>query len=232
MEGAQRKRASKIVRLLREDILRREEGAFIGSEEDLLSRYQVSRQTLRQAARVLENEQLLRVRRGVHGGYFVRRPTLEAVGRGAATYLRIRQITLDDVLEADDLISPVLSRKAALCGDERLRAELAELGRKAADGSTFAGPAEFLSWDVQAARLISQLAGNPALEFMISVFTQIGIEESMVYARQPGRIGAWVALRRKLIGAILDRDPEVAEIYALRGIRQFREWIAEDREAP
>ena len=211
--------------------MRQAEAAFLGSEEDLLARYQISRQTLRQAARVLENEQLLRVQRGVGGGYYVRRPTIEAIGRAAATYLRIRQITLEDIVEVGQLIDPTVVRKAALSEDEATRKELSDLVETI--GNNIGGPAEFISWDNQVYKLIARLAGNPALELLTSVFAQIGFEtpQQTVYANQPGRMAQWLIHRRKVAAAILDRDPEVAALYVSRGSKIFKDWLAEDRRA-
>lgn len=55
---------------MRKDVLRlAADGAAPRSEDELLERYGVSRPTLRQAARILEHEQLIDVRRGVNGGF-------------------------------------------------------------------------------------------------------------------------------------------------------------------
>jgi len=51
-------------------VLAAKEGALIGSEESLIADLGVSRSTLRQAARLLEREGLLRVKRGINGGYY------------------------------------------------------------------------------------------------------------------------------------------------------------------
>ncbi len=62
-------------------------GALLGSEDELLSRAGVSRVTIRQAARVLEGEGLVRVRRGINGGYFAARPSVEMVEGMVCAYL-------------------------------------------------------------------------------------------------------------------------------------------------
>ena len=53
--------------------------ALLGSEEALVAQLGVSRATLRQVARLLEREGLLKVRRGINGGYFAARPDLRTV---------------------------------------------------------------------------------------------------------------------------------------------------------
>ena len=69
----------KIAKALRIESLNSDEGTLLGSEEDMLSRHKVSRPTFRQAAALVAQEQLLTIRRGVGGGYFVTRPKPEAV---------------------------------------------------------------------------------------------------------------------------------------------------------
>lgn len=73
--------------MLRTFALGLEEGTLIGSEDDILSRLDVSRVTMRQAARLLEREGVLRVRRGINGGYFASRPSVEMVENIVCTYL-------------------------------------------------------------------------------------------------------------------------------------------------
>lgn len=73
--------------MLRTFALGLEEGTLIGSEDDILGRLEVSRVTMRQAARLLEREGVLRVRRGINGGYFASRPSVEMVENIVCTYL-------------------------------------------------------------------------------------------------------------------------------------------------
>ena len=70
------------------------------SEPDLIARLQISRDTLREALRILESQQLLEVKRGRGGGAVVRRPGLQAVGRYVALLLQLRRTTLAHLEEA------------------------------------------------------------------------------------------------------------------------------------
>ena len=72
---------------LREIAMGKSQGILLGSEDDLVAQLKVSRATVRQAARLLEREGLLRVRRGINGGYFAARPSLEMVESVFCTYL-------------------------------------------------------------------------------------------------------------------------------------------------
>lgn len=72
---------------LREMALGTEDGVLIGSEGDLVQHLKVSRVTVRQAARLLEREGVLRVRRGINGGYFASRPSVQMVETVVSAYL-------------------------------------------------------------------------------------------------------------------------------------------------
>ena len=69
--------ADRVAIILRERILTMDEEVHIGSEADLAAEVGVSLPTLRQAARMLEYEELLTIKPGKGGGYFTRRPTME-----------------------------------------------------------------------------------------------------------------------------------------------------------
>ena len=66
------------VEVLRDEILELGDGDWLGSEDGVLERLRISRPTLRQAARVLEAEELLVVKRASTGGCSLagRAPTL------------------------------------------------------------------------------------------------------------------------------------------------------------
>jgi GntR family transcriptional regulator, transcriptional repressor for pyruvate dehydrogenase complex len=63
------------------------EGELIGSEDDVIAHLGVSRVTVRQAARLLERDGLLLVKRGKKGGYFSARPGLDMMEAVVCAYL-------------------------------------------------------------------------------------------------------------------------------------------------
>lgn len=72
---------------LRRIALETPDGELLGSEDDIVAALGVSRATLRQAARLLERDGVVRVRRGINGGYFAARPSVEMVEAVVCAYL-------------------------------------------------------------------------------------------------------------------------------------------------
>jgi DNA-binding FadR family transcriptional regulator len=98
---------------LREIILATEDGTFVGSEDTLISRVECSRSTMRQAARLLEREGLLKVRRGINGGYFATRPDAGTIEATVSTYLSTLDIDSQDVTLLASALWVEAMRKAA-----------------------------------------------------------------------------------------------------------------------
>ena len=90
-------------------------------EPELIARLQVSRDTLREALRILESQQLLEIKRGRGGGAVVRRPGLQAVARYVALLLQLRRTTLAHLEEARSVIEPSAAQQVAmLAGTDHL----------------------------------------------------------------------------------------------------------------
>jgi len=70
---------------------------MLGSEDMLRQVLQVSRSTLRQVARLLEREGLLRVRRGIGGGYYSARPDLAGIKATISAHLQTLHVEPGDL---------------------------------------------------------------------------------------------------------------------------------------
>src|SRR6516164_1923925 len=112
---------------LRDLILAREPGTQIGSLSEVAQALGVGIVTVQQAARILEHEGLLEVRRGPGGGYYGARPDDAALERSVAAYLRVHGSAYREVLEMMSLLDTELIPAAARCEDEAARAELKAL---------------------------------------------------------------------------------------------------------
>jgi len=107
---------------LRQVVLSAEKGALLGSEESLIAELGVSRSTLRQVARLLEREGLLRVRRGINGGYYGSRPDEGTIQTAVSAYLEALDVSYEDVAALASVLWVEVMRRAAGLRNDTARA--------------------------------------------------------------------------------------------------------------
>src|SRR5829696_5746443 len=88
-------------------------GESLGSEPELRVRHGVSRSVLREAVRLVEHHQVARMRRGPNGGLFVSAPDAGPAARAMVIYLEYVGTTVDDLMQARQLLEPLAAGLAA-----------------------------------------------------------------------------------------------------------------------
>src|SRR6202020_1199423 len=90
-----------LAREIRERILSGElvEGTALPAERELVKQTQMSRATVREALRILEVQNLIRVRAGRAGGAFVQRPSTKSMANSVSMMIRGQRIRLADLME-------------------------------------------------------------------------------------------------------------------------------------
>jgi DNA-binding FadR family transcriptional regulator len=174
-------------------------GRVLGSESELLERYQVSRGVLRQAARLLEHYSVARMRPGRNGGLVVTEPDVATIARGAALMLRRKLVEPRHLVAARRSVEMTCVRVAAEnideAGIERLRECLAaEVDVPVEQVRSAAGEFHLL---------LAELTGNPVLmlfaEMMVQVTQQRLQVPERLAARAPGIHRAHVAIAEAVI---------------------------------
>jgi DNA-binding FadR family transcriptional regulator len=196
--------------IFRDLILAAGDGAFIGSEADMIERIGISAPTLRQVARLLEHEELLVIKRGVGGGFFGRRPSPETVARSAALFLSVQNTPFQEVASAAQTINAELMRRAAQSSDEAGRAGLAEMLQQWRGWERLPDREAFIE---AAERLMDQMAliaGNAPLALFLRVFRYISLSHPQVLSRYQEFAEDWRAMHLSLGEAILARDADAA----------------------
>lgn len=74
-------------------------GDILPPERELRERFEISRGTLREALRVLEQKGLIEIRLGVNGGAVVRGVTTEKISENLAQLIRFQQVSLEHLAE-------------------------------------------------------------------------------------------------------------------------------------
>ncbi len=93
-------------------------GAIVGSEAELLERYDVSRAVFRESVRLLEHLGVASTRRGPGGGLVVTEPSSTAVVQAFMVYLAYTDVTLGELMEARSSLERSVARLAADRADD------------------------------------------------------------------------------------------------------------------
>jgi DNA-binding FadR family transcriptional regulator len=218
---------------MRNDALDHAEGELLGSEQELLDRYGVSRPTLRQAAALVAQENLLSIRRGVRGGYFVARPDSRAVAHVAAVFLRSRHTSQLEIINAVEPLRIELAKLAASCRDAELRAKLAQFlaNQEVLDPESLRFK-DFARSEREFGTFIGEMSGNSVLSLFLNIlydFSGMVTRNEDFFRNRPDRVEVYRTRRNQLAKAILDSDEELAVLAAKRCRVIFDEAV-EDTE--
>jgi DNA-binding FadR family transcriptional regulator len=163
------KRASKVADRIIKDVIAGgwQVGQILGSEADLLARYQVSRAVFREAVRLVEHQQVARTRRGPGGGLVVTEPTVDAVIDAVVLYLYRAEARLDEVFEARLVLEDIAAGLAPARLEEPDLAALRVFAEDELQG-TPADPRALHG-------LVATMSRNPAVELFVDVLTRVAM---------------------------------------------------------
>ena len=146
------------------------DGDFLPYEADLMTHFQVSRPTLREAVRVLESDRLVEVRRGSRTGARVRVPGPEIVARPAALLLALSGTTLGDVMTARIGIEPYAAR---LLAEEVIKGAHDELRQLVEDLPQAREAGRLAQASAELHRRMVELSGNATLAMIAGMLHEI-----------------------------------------------------------
>jgi DNA-binding FadR family transcriptional regulator len=159
-------------------------GTVLGSSDDFLERYDISRAVFREAVRLLEHQQVARTRRGPGGGLLVVEPSVDAITDAAVLYLLRVDARLDEVFEARLVLEEIVAELAPARIDRAGCVALRDLVAAEEAGAVT---------DRQALHsLLAALTGNPALELFVDILNRV----SALYLRDRSSVEA-VSTRTK-----------------------------------
>jgi GntR family transcriptional repressor for pyruvate dehydrogenase complex len=177
---------------------------FLGSEDYIMQSLGVSRPTLRQAARILEHEQLLTVRRGIGGGFFGRRPKADGVAHMSSVFLRVEGATFGQLIQTQILLGTACAELAAGNPDQAVRATVAEYYENALpDGVADCRAARFqeIAGDFQ--HVLAKAAGNPCLTLFVGVLMDLARPVGVRIFSEPSNIKQTYVNHRRVANAVL-----------------------------
>ena len=138
-------------------------GSRLPSERELKEMFQVSRGTLREALRILEQKGLIEIKLGVGGGAFVKEVGYEQVSESLALLIRYQKISLFHLSEfrktVDGDVTALAAQRATPDDIQRLRDLLVEAKEYVKKGYSFV--TEFINSDKKIHLAIAEISRNP-----------------------------------------------------------------------
>jgi DNA-binding FadR family transcriptional regulator len=199
---------------LRDLILARDPGTQIGSLNEVAELLGVGIVTVQQAARILEHEGLLAVRRGPGGGYYGTRPDEAALERSFAAYLRVHGFGYRESQRMLSLLDCEIVPAATRCQDESLREAIRALLERV-DQCESAD--QRIAFEIELRELLFKMVARPLIELVCRVTQRLYVQSGSppIFAGKEG-VDAWRAGRRRILEAILKQDEELALFEAER----------------
>jgi len=204
---------------MRDQILQADEfGVFLGSEEDLLNQLEISRPTFRQVARLLEQEQLLTIKRGPGGGFFSQKPSFSGVTHQASVCLVANKAKFSDLHSVGRALSIELAVQAANNPDQQLRAKpMAYIGERAKKGVDVSDLSLWVQTTYEFTRVVLEVANNPALDMFIHITRKFADQlASNLRWIEPENIALYQNHQLKVADAIKQGDADYAALAAAR----------------
>lgn len=157
-------------------------GDRLPSEAAMLVQYSVSRESLREALRLLEVQGLITLRRGPGGGPVVGTVDPADLGRTSTLYYHLAGGTYEELFEAWVLTESLLAERAARNPDrEAVRTAMEPFFDESVPHDD-AGVAGFVSAHTHFHRVVASLAENRVLEIMLQTMGQIVTHHVVVNA--------------------------------------------------
>lgn len=216
--GASGKLAEVVAGRIYEDLLASGHpvGHVLGSESDLLERYDVSRAVLREAVRLLEHHSIARMRRGPGGGLVLAAPDPTASVKAMALYLEFRGYDVQQLRVARDAVELACLDMVTARSDEPVVRQTLEAALEHG-AAVAAGPRRDAVFAHTANDLHAQLcalAGNPALELFAAVLTSLWERHSPTSVLTPRQAAeardTSNRAHRAIIDAVLAGDASMA----------------------
>lgn len=180
-------------------------------EKELMAQFGVSKHTLREALRALEEMGLIVIKRGAGGGPVVSKMDWATARDSFADFLRFQDFSLSNLSEVRAIIEPYIARKAAETFTPEAEAELlalhAECRKLYDEGKPLVGAEAEIMFHV----LLGKYTGNPVLWVILDFVNNMLADAKKTM--QPGGDFCLMVLNghQRIVDAILAKDPAGAE---------------------
>jgi GntR family transcriptional regulator, transcriptional repressor for pyruvate dehydrogenase complex len=204
-------------------------GERIGSEQDMIEDFGVSRSVVREALRLLERDGIVRVKPGPSGGVFATRPGSQPLARSIDLYGAFHDVDMGNLVEARielEVITAGLAAKRATAEDV---AEMERLEAKWIDYSNAVrSREEIAAVNVDFHRAVTRAAHNPVFEAMVDALGGLLFEAALSPEVPDSRVDTYSHSHDEILAAVKSRDSQRAGEAVRTHIETFRpDWRKE-----
>lgn len=184
-------------------------GTRLPSEREMMELLGVSRNSYREAVRVLETMGVLRVEAG--RGTWVNERPYSTASSANSVWLAAHEKDVADLLDVRALLEPRAAALAAARGGDIQRAHIAERMKDIQHAASGGDIEQVLTADTAFHNAIAEASGNRALSDVLA-----GLYESLRETRRnmmgsiPGHLRRQIDDHEPIVEAIVSRDPEAA----------------------
>jgi DNA-binding FadR family transcriptional regulator len=183
-------------------------GSNLGSEQDLINRFGVSRSAFREAIRIVEHHGVAVMRRGAGGGLIVTEPEAHAVERAAALYLDWADVSTEDLFITRSSLELTCVNIVANSIDEAMIHRLREhVAQEAQDGWDALHVGSLHDLHV----LIAELTGNPAMRLFVETLARLTVDRAQVERMAPRLFDEIHSAHLRIIEALNAGDAALAQ---------------------
>lgn len=200
-------------------------GSLVGSERELMERYDSSRAVLREAVRVLEHHQVARMRRGPGGGLFVTEPGMEAITEAVALHMHRLEITPAHLFEVRAAVELAVLERGMGRIDDGIAEDL-EAALEAERTATF-DQLRDRAHTVHA--LLATTSGNRVLELLQMILLRLTRLHQGPTPRRtltPERAAELAEVHAGIVEAVVDGDVEVARMRMRKHLEELAAFFA------
>ncbi|APZ41795.1 hypothetical protein BW247_00700 [Acidihalobacter ferrooxydans] len=186
-------------------------GDRLPQEKDLITLFKASRGTVREALKLLEAQDLIRIRTGPHGGAYVKDVSLERASELLGNYFFFKDITLHDIYELRIRLEPDLAVSLIDIVTSEDRNELKQLMRRYDHPpATAEEEREQRFAELRFHERLAELAPNPLLSFaclfLIRLLKELTIAHRIYAQPQPELRAGGHNYQKQLLDALERKD--------------------------
>ena len=193
-------------------------GQVLGSENELLDRYGISRAVLREAVRLVEHQRVARMRRGPGGGLVIDEPDISTVINAVILHLLRVDATLADVIDTRLVLEEIVAESAA---ERATEADIEPIRQTLGDEAV-----DDWKHDRLLHAALASLTANPVLDLFVDILTRVADFFDVGPGVLSPRLRAEVKKAHEQIAqAVLTNNPGLARVRMRRHLLAEAEFV-------